>query len=81
MTVRRRRSRAEHPEKADVRSWKAPIALAVFTVLYALLMLAAPRSGVTTFRISTQADALQLPEFVRAGRAHDLDRRSSCWCC
>ncbi|MFE1645694.1 ABC transporter permease [Microbacterium sp. P01] len=46
---------------AGVRSWKAPIALAVFTVLYALLMLAAPRGGETSFRISTEADALQLP--------------------
>ncbi|MFE1665542.1 ABC transporter permease [Microbacterium sp. P02] len=46
---------------AEVRSWKAPIALAVFTVLYALLMLAAPRGGETSFRISTEADALQLP--------------------
>ncbi|MGZ8805130.1 MAG: ABC transporter permease, partial [Microbacterium sp.] len=55
---------AETHAKADVRSWKAPIALAVFTVLYAILILAAPRVGVTTFRISTQADALQLPEIV-----------------
>jgi general nucleoside transport system permease protein len=53
----------EAPRKAQVRSWKAPIALAVFTVLYALLILAAPRTGETTFRISTQADALQLPEW------------------
>ena len=52
------------PAKADVRSWKAPIALAIFAVLYAILILAAPRAGETTFRISTQADALQLPELV-----------------
>jgi general nucleoside transport system permease protein len=52
------------PAKAEVRSWKAPIALAVFTVLYALLMLAAPRGGETTFRISTDADALQLPQWA-----------------
>ncbi|KAA9111273.1 ABC transporter permease [Microbacterium rhizomatis] len=52
---------AETPEKAEVRSWKAPIALAVFTVLYALLILAAPRGGETTYRLSTDADALQLP--------------------
>ncbi len=55
---------AEAPLKAEVRSWKAPIALAVFTVLYALLILAVPRGGQTTFRVSTQADALQLPEIV-----------------
>ena len=47
-----------------MRSWKAPIALAIFTVLYALLILAAPRGGETTFRISTQADAIQLPEIT-----------------
>ncbi len=52
------------PVKAQVRSWKAPIALAIFTVLYALLILAAPRGGETTFRISTQADAIQLPEIT-----------------
>jgi general nucleoside transport system permease protein len=54
----------ETPQKAEIRSWKAPIALAVFTVLYALLILAAPRGGETTFRISTAADALQLPEWT-----------------
>lgn len=51
------------PEKAAVRSWKAPITLAVFTVLYVLLITAAPRTGETTFRLSTAADAIQLPEF------------------
>ncbi|SDH50634.1 ABC transporter permease [Microbacterium pygmaeum] len=54
----------EAPLKAEVRSWKAPIALAVFTALYALLIVAAPRGGETTFRISTAADALQLPEWT-----------------
>src|SRR5215207_7766612 len=54
----------ETPAKAEIRSWKAPIALAIFTVLYAVLILAAPRTGGTTFRISTQSDALQLPEIV-----------------
>ncbi|WP_375384691.1 ABC transporter permease [uncultured Microbacterium sp.] len=51
----------EAPEKSEVRSWKAPIALVVFTVLYVLLILAVPRGGETTFRLSTDADALQLP--------------------
>ena len=55
---------AQAPLKADVRSWKAPIALAVFTVLYALLILAVPRGGETTFRVSTQADVLQLPDIM-----------------
>ena len=54
----------ETPAKADVRSWKAPIALAIFTVLYAVLILTVPRRGATTFRISTQADLLQVPDIV-----------------
>ena len=49
-------------EKTVVRSWKTPIALGIFTVLYALLMLLAPRGGTTTFRLSTQADLIQLPD-------------------
>ena len=35
-----RRGRRRDSAKAVVRSWKAPIALAVFTVLVALLILA-----------------------------------------
>lgn len=49
------------PETTVIRSWKTPIALAVFTVLFGILLLAAPRSGMTTFQVSTAADALQLP--------------------
>lgn len=52
------------PAKAEVRSWKAPIALAIFTVLYVILMLAAPHEGETTFRVSRQADVIQIPDFV-----------------
>jgi simple sugar transport system permease protein len=52
---------APAPEKAMIRSWKAPIALVVFTLLYLLLIAAAPREGDTTFRLSTDIDALQLP--------------------
>ena len=50
------------PERAVIRSWKAPIALAIFAVLFGILLLVAPRDGMTTFRLSTQADAVQLPE-------------------
>lgn len=50
------------PEK--IRSWKVPIALTVFTALFAILLLAAPREGVTTFRLSTPTDAIQLPEIA-----------------
>lgn len=55
------------PEAAQttvIRSWKAPIALLVFTALFGLLLLLAPRSGETTFRLSTQSDAIQLPDLV-----------------
>src|SRR6478752_5225267 len=44
-------------ERAVLRSWKVPVALTVFTVL-----LAAPRGGVTPFRISTGNDPFQVPE-------------------
>jgi len=55
------------PEATDrtvIRSWKAPIALLVFTALYGLLLVLAPREGVTTFRLSTDADLIQLPDVV-----------------
>ncbi|WP_243077073.1 ABC transporter permease [Microbacterium sp. SS28] len=49
-------------ERTVIRSWKTPIALLVFTALYGLLLVLAPREGVTTFRLSTDADAIQLPD-------------------
>ncbi len=52
------------PETVVIRSWKAPIALAVFVALFAVLLLAAPRPGETTFRLATAADAFQLPDLV-----------------
>lgn len=52
------------PETTVIRSWKAPIALAVFTVLFALLLLAAPREGESTYRLATAADAFQLPDLT-----------------
>ncbi|MFT4221187.1 MAG: ABC transporter permease [Microbacterium sp.] len=56
---------AQVPGATVIRSWKTPIALAVFTVLFAVLLLAAPRSGgATTFRLSTQSDLVQLPDLV-----------------
>nr|WP_271171192.1 ABC transporter permease [Microbacterium thalassium] len=51
-------------ETTVIRSWKAPIALAVFTALFAILLLAAPRAGETTFRLSSAGDPLQLPDLV-----------------
>lgn len=53
------------PATTVVRNWKAPIGFAIFAVLFAILLLLAPRSGgVTTFRLSTDADLVQLPELV-----------------
>lgn len=46
------------------RSWKAPIAFGVFTVLFALLVLLAPRAGETTFRLTSAGDAFALPDLV-----------------
>ncbi|MEV8266737.1 ABC transporter permease [Microbacterium sp. NPDC076911] len=51
-------------EKAELRSWKAPIALAVFSALYTLMIALAPREGSTTFRLSTAADPVQLGEIT-----------------
>jgi ABC-type uncharacterized transport system permease subunit len=50
-----------HLERAVVRSWKAPIIFAVFTVLAAVLFIAAGRSGVTHFNLSTSVDVIKLP--------------------
>ncbi len=47
-----------------IRSWKAPVALAIFTVLFAILLLAAPRTGESTFRLSTPTDVVQLPDLI-----------------
>ncbi|MFT3798402.1 MAG: ABC transporter permease [Microbacterium sp.] len=52
------------PETVIIRSWKAPIALAVFAVLFAILLLAAPRQDETTFRLSSGSDVVQLPDLV-----------------
>ncbi|WES66246.1 ABC transporter permease [Microbacter sp. GSS18] len=54
----------ESPETSVARSWKAPIALTVFTALYILLITAAPRSGSTGFRLSSGSDAIQIPTIV-----------------
>lgn len=48
-------------EPTLVRSWKAPIVFAIFAVLFAILLLAAPREGDTTFLLSNAADPVQIP--------------------
>lgn len=52
------------PETTVIRSWKTPIALAIFTALFAVLLFAAPRSGETTFHLATGSDAIQLPSIA-----------------
>ncbi|WP_347344162.1 ABC transporter permease [Microbacterium sp.] len=49
------------PATTVVRSYKAPVALAAFAILFALLVLLAPRTGQATLRLSNDSDAIQLP--------------------
>lgn len=53
----------EH-RRVSVRSWKAPIAFAVVTGLVALLYIAVPRAGSTTFRLASARDLFQLPDIT-----------------
>lgn len=45
-----------------IRSWKVPIVLGVFTVLAFLLLVVFGRDGVSTLRLSTTTDLIQLPD-------------------
>ena len=65
---------SDEPEQAVIRSWKTPVTIAIFAVLYALLLVLAPREGDTTFRLSTEADAIQLPALV-------VPVRATTWAC
>jgi simple sugar transport system permease protein len=55
-------SSATGTEIAVIRSGKVPVALTIFTLLLGVLLLLAPRDGVTTFRISGGNDVVQVPE-------------------
>lgn len=44
------------------RSWKAPVAFVVFSVLAAVLFLGVGRGGTTTFRLANAGDFVQLPD-------------------
>jgi len=48
-------------ERATVRNWKPPIALAIFAVIAILLFVAGARTGTATFKLSTDSDVIQLP--------------------
>jgi len=58
-------------EKAEVKSWKVPIALTVFVVIAAVLFVAFGRDGISTFGLSTQSDAIQLPSVPAPTRVTD----------
>ncbi|ANF32841.1 ABC transporter permease [Leifsonia xyli] len=47
-------------EKAEIRSWKAPIALAVFVVISLVLFFGFARHGQSTFRFSEKSDAIRI---------------------
>jgi simple sugar transport system permease protein len=51
-------------EKAEIRSWKAPIALGVFVVISLVLFFGFGRHGQSTFRFSESEDALKLPNLT-----------------
>jgi ABC-type uncharacterized transport system permease subunit len=48
-------------QRAVVRNWKPPIALGVFAIIGLILFIVFGRDGVTTFRLSTDSDLIQLP--------------------
>ena len=53
------------PEKVAIVSWKGTIALAVFTVVAAILFVVLRRdSDASTFRLATKTDFVQLPDLV-----------------
>ncbi|MFO7690854.1 MAG: ABC transporter permease [Cryobacterium sp.] len=60
------------PATAVIRSWKAPIVLLVFTVLAFLLLVVFARDGVSTMRLSTGSDLIQLPDVELPTRATGL---------
>jgi simple sugar transport system permease protein len=52
------------PTNIAVRSWKAPIAFVIFTVISAVLFIALARGGDTTYRLSDARDAIVVPSIV-----------------
>ena len=57
------------PDFEQIKSWKTPIALAMFTVLGLLLLVVFGREGESTMRLSTTTDLIQLPDVVLPTRA------------
>ena len=50
--------------RTTTRSYKAPIAFAVFTVIAVVLFVVNPREGSSTFRLATATDFFALPDAV-----------------
>ncbi|WP_166983981.1 ABC transporter permease [Paramicrobacterium fandaimingii] len=55
---------SESLEVARVRSWKAPIAFAIVTIVALILFVLLSREGDTTFKLSNDSDAIVLPPLV-----------------
>ncbi|HEY9423770.1 MAG TPA: ABC transporter permease, partial [Microterricola sp.] len=47
-----------------IKSWKAPIAFGIFTVIAFVMFVLNARPGETTFRLSSERDTFQLPDVV-----------------
>jgi len=56
------------PAVGLIRSWKAPVALGVFTLLSFLLLVVFGRDGVSTMQLSTGEDLIQLPDLLLPAR-------------
>ncbi|MFJ4255119.1 ABC transporter permease [Microbacterium sp. NPDC090003] len=59
----------EEPRAVAVASWKAPIIFGIFTVLFALLPLLAPRDGETTFRLASADAFFAIPDVILPANA------------
>ncbi len=57
------------PGVAAIRSWKVPIAFAIFAVLGFLLLVVFGHDGMSTMRLSTSTDLIQLPDVELPTRA------------
>lgn len=55
-------------DKADLVSWKAPIAFTLFTIVSALLFIGLSSDGSVEFRFSPSNDAWQIPPLIVEGR-------------
>lgn len=47
---------------ALIRNWKTPVALGIFAILAVLLLVVFGRDGISTMRLSTSSDLIQLPD-------------------